>query len=288
MKKRTPLPGEKQPNIGTNYITATTDHLSPLHIRGKKHNYKIFSQIQQWWTNRLEIGIDAYQTALSTLLYLPQLRATWPMSSVDNSGNVHDISAQNRTLTNNNAATFSLIDNTFAPYVSMDGINQSLSRDHESGLEISHEMTLGGWFYLTNTNDCGLISKYDHSTPPNPTPKGYLLHIESNTLLFTVSDTISQIAASKHSITTNTWTFVTGRLSAVNTQYRADIFLNANITTGSTGNATPATNNKKFYIGYNNDSNYLNGRAALCFLCATALPNTLIQNIYTATMPMFQ
>ena len=81
-------------------------------------------------------------------LSLPELRAFWTMSSVNESGNALDLSGQARTLTNN-ATTPRGVYLEYTPYFDFTpGSSQYLSRASEAGLNISGALTLALWTYL--------------------------------------------------------------------------------------------------------------------------------------------
>jgi hypothetical protein len=87
--------------------------------------------------------------ALAEYLALPELRGLWPMSSVNESGHVLDISGQGRTLTNNGGAQRGVTANG-APYIILNGTSQYLSRADEAGVDITGNLSLGAWIYLTS------------------------------------------------------------------------------------------------------------------------------------------
>ena len=84
----------------------------------------------------LEGGILSYPLYSA----LPQLRAAWLFSSVDENGDLFDTSEQDRTLTNVAAAPF-LVSN-FAPYATLDGAAQHFTRGDEAGLRVTGALTL--------------------------------------------------------------------------------------------------------------------------------------------------
>jgi hypothetical protein len=86
--------------------------------------------------------------ALAEYQALPELRGLWPMSSVNEGGHILDLSGQGRTLTNNGGAGRSVTP-AGAPFVSLNGTSQYLSRADEAGLDITGNLSLGAWIYLT-------------------------------------------------------------------------------------------------------------------------------------------
>jgi hypothetical protein len=100
----------------------------------------------------------AWGNAISYYLGLPGLRAFWPMSSVNETGNVYDLSGQGRTLTNNNAATFGVYG--LQSYATFNGVNQYLSRADEAGLDITGELTMGCWIrFHANATQRNIMGK---------------------------------------------------------------------------------------------------------------------------------
>ncbi len=87
-----------------------------------------------------------YPRLAGAALGLPQLRAYWPFTSVNEGGNVYDLSGQARILTNNATATFSTSD--LRAYGVTNGTSQYFSRATEAGLEFTGAMTVLGWWYF--------------------------------------------------------------------------------------------------------------------------------------------
>jgi len=85
----------------------------------------------------------AYGNAISLYLGVEQLRAYYPFSSVDENGDVYDLSGQARTIANVNAPTFGVY--SLQPYATVNGVNQAFRRGDEAGLDITAKLTIGMW-----------------------------------------------------------------------------------------------------------------------------------------------
>lgn len=226
-------------------------------------------------------------------MQLPQLRGYWPFSSVDENGDVYDLSGQGRVLTNNNTVPFAWY-NLF-PYADFTAATPHyFSRLDEPGTSITGAITLGGWFWLdslaTGANQ-GLISKWDTTGAINE--RSYLLYLDdaTNTLRFFVSSLGT--AASSVSVTStatiaiNTWYHVAARY---NPNTLMSIFVDGVQTDLAAGVPAAIFNSAvcAFEIGsYNVGAIPMDGRACQCFLCADDLDSVFVKTLYEQTRANF-
>lgn len=243
---------------------------------------------------RLE-DANAVHQLLSVFLTLPGLRGLWPFTSMGDGGVGIDLSGQGRTLTNNNGVLFSHSDNIgHAAFASAS--SQYFSRADEAGLSILGNeayvdpaiqgLTLGGWLWCNaaGTNQ----GFFDKGTGINQSYR--MSRDTSNRLVFQVSDDGTNVTGLSGGdsplITGNGWFFCIGR-HAAGTPLR--VYVN-NVATIAGGN-TPANplfdSTAAFEIGRFNGGSYLNGRAALCFICAAAVPESGLTAVFEQSRGLF-
>jgi hypothetical protein len=245
----------------------------------------------------IEQGVFTGNT-LASFMALPGLVGFWPMSSVQRStGNAYDLSGQGRTLTYNGNPAYSYY-NGLMPYIDLDGTGDFLSRADETDLDIlgnesiyttgAAGLTLGGWFWADTlgVGSAGLIGKY--TTTGNQ--RSYLLFVVSSTVgpAFIISGdgTATDSATHPSAVATGGWFFAVGVYIPSTS---VSIFVNSTKTTNSTSipatifNSTAALQIGAFSAG----TALLDGRAALCFLCANALSDELITSLYSQSKPLF-
>lgn len=234
----------------------------------------------------------AWKSACSAFLALPGLRGFWPMSSFDEAGNARDLSGQGRTLTYNGNPTYNY--DSLAPYIEFDGVGDSLSRSDEAGLDITgteayvagavRGFTTGGWFWLNSFTPLvnAFIAKF--------TALGnlsYMLFELAGIYRFGISsDGTAQTTVDVASPTLGAWHFVVGRFIP---STELAIFDNGvKVTNVAAIPASIFSGNSAFCIGLDlADSSYLDGRASLCFLCATALSDAIVLSLFHQTRAMF-
>lgn len=246
------------------------------------------------------VQTDGYRFGLWTEVVagfqaLPGLVGFWPMSSVQRStGNVYDLSGQNRTLTYNGNPTFSYTG--LVPYITFDGTGDYLSRADETDLDIvgseaifnsaTRGLTLGGWFYTTDVGAglFGLMSKYASSQI------SFLLYRSADTLSFTISNTGTALVgtvSSSTALVANNWNFIVGRFTP---STETALFNNDTKNTNTT--SIPATifnSTTALEIGRYNSSNTTcyAGRTSLCFLSANAISDSIINGVYQRSRNLF-
>jgi len=257
--------------------------------RNQKMSDSIASQHERSRANTF-----AWGKAISLFLSIPGLRAFWPMSSYNDSGNALDLSGQARTLT--------LVGNTvygadgLAPYVEFDGTGDWLIRSDEAGLDIIGNeafvkagykgLTVGGWFYLDRlTSREGLINK--GTTTPATT--AFLLEhrgdVANDPLRFSVSDGAALVTVDSGATALGAWHFVVGRYLPSTS---ISVLHNGVVSTETVGvPATLVNTANSLYIGSTSGTYELDGKASLCFLAGAYVPATTLQALYQHTRKLF-
>lgn len=218
---------------------------------------------------------------ITPFLALPELRALWPMSSVDEAGLPKDISGQGRHFAAASGNPPRGVSGLM-PYASLDGATQWFGRNDEAGIKITGPLTFGGWFYHSSAQGVGnrgLLGKWTDAGNAN-----YLLMLVNDTPLCVVSldggnANIAQVAG--RVVQDDTWFFVAGRYTP---SAELAICVNgvfAKITTGIPASIFGASLASLILGSYNNGAaaNCLQGRAGTTFLCAAALTDKAIQNL---------
>lgn len=225
---------------------------------------------------KLYDATHSWGDAISMYLSLPQLRGFWPMSSVNESGNVYDLSGQGRTLTNNGAATFGTAG--LVPYASTTS-GKFFSRADEAGLDITGGLTIVSWRRFTTLP--GATQAFTLTKD-----QAYRLYHLSNYPIFAVYDAVPTIKVLQFDpanvSSANTWYFLAARFTPSTEMklWRNEEFV-------STTSSVPAT--------LNNSANQLSvglmsaGAAdnTLVALCATALSDAQIFTLYEGTRALF-
>lgn len=229
---------------------------------------------------------------VSPLLSLPVLRGAW-VASVNNAGDWYDISGLGKTLTYNGNPTFNYAG--LVPYWDLDGTGDFLDRADEADLDILGTeayvavpgLTMGGWFWAdayTGPNDY-LMSKLNSLT----NNRSYAISLSAGPVAAAIVSnngiaTVSQ--ASSITFAVSTWYFVVMRFVPSTT---LDIYVNSTKDTLAAGiPASIFNSNAAFEIGSANVGTLnLDGRAALCFICAAALSDAQISSVFEQTRAAF-
>ncbi len=239
----------------------------------------------------------ALANAQSLFTSLPGLRGLWFMSGTDSGGDVYDISGVGKTLTNVNTVTFD--NDSLVPYAQFVAANSEyLERTDEADLDISgtetfianNGLTLGGWFYhdsvAIRATGQGYLTKWGDSGNAS-----YLLFKHTaapDVVRFIISDdgTGTTSAFSTVPVTANVWRFSVGRFIPSS---EVAVFVNNVKTTAVTARASIFNSTANFRIGSRHAAtpSFLDGRAAFCFLCASALPDFMISNLFHQSKAMF-
>lgn len=233
----------------------------------------------------------ALANAQALFTSLPGLRGLWFMSGVDSNGDVYDISGVGKTLTNNNTVVFD--NDSLVPYAQFVAANSEyLERTDEADLDISgteafianNGLTMGGWFYHDTIGASqGELTKWGNSGNLS-----YLLFVTGGgAVSFQMSDDGTNVSAvNSAAITANVWRFHVGRFTPSS---EVAVFVNNIKVTAATARASIFNSSANFRIGSTNAGagRFLDGRAAFCFLCASALPDFMVSNLFHQTKAMF-
>lgn len=220
-------------------------------------------------------------------LGLPKLVGYWMLGSHVNVNSwYNDVTNNNLLLTNNNGATPAVY-NDIVPYVDFNGTNQSLSRADEAILDITGDLTIGGWFW----NDA-LQAAQSYIGKSGVADQGYAISggaASAYSPSFYIVSTVPTAypVSSTVTLTASTWYFLVGRFTP---STEVACFVNGQKFTNTTSIPAAIRNSgASFAVGNLTDQGtFLNGRAALCFLCSAALSDKLIRILYNRSAVFFR
>lgn len=223
---------------------------------------------------------------VGAMLALPELRGLWFGSSVDENGRLMDLSGQGRHLTNNNAAPRAIL-GSGTPYATLNGTTQYFSRADEAGLDITGALTIGGFFYTTSLVAIAALICKDNSSASQ---RAYTLStLNGNVFMntFPLGTTASIVnLSSTNTIGTGEFFFAAGRFTP---SAELAVLLNG-IWTKSTSGIPAALFNSSAALTIGalaNPSSYLPGRLGACFVCAAALPDSLLEGLHDLGRPLY-
>lgn len=223
---------------------------------------------------------------LARHLALPVLRGFWPMSSVDSSNNVYDLSAQGRTLSWTSTVARGTYNNAI-PYSEFNGSSSYLARADEAGLDVTTALTFGGWFWLDVVSaDQAAMTKWG-----NAAARSYGINFANTGDLwqaFVSGDGTNAVSVQAGgAASAGRWYHVVGSYFA---STEVSLFVDGVKTTNTT--SVPASlfnSGADLRLGaLGSGAQFFDGRATFCFLCAVTLPDTLIQDLYYAGRSLFQ
>lgn len=237
---------------------------------------------------------DARRDIYSAAKLLPGLRGFWPMSANNESGAATDQSGLNQPLTINGTPTYNLAS---MPYIQLNGSTDYLSHfdtaiydivGTESYIDPSlRGLTVGGWFRpdIAPTSNQGLITKHTSTGDQRSyllyaaalTPAQYTFQVSSDGTAGPNSPDDGGILAE--------WAFVVGRFIPSTS---VDVFVNGRKSTNSTSIPASLYNSSTpFMVGSFGGATQFDGRASLCFVCAAALPDSVLDNLYQTSRILF-
>jgi len=248
----------------------------------QKRNAELVNNLRPDFFARYEPNASMVHAGLH--MQLPQLRGYWPFSSVDERGDLTDMSGQGRVLHNTNTVAFGVY-NLF-PYADYVPANSEyFTRLDEEGTSITGALTIGGWFWLdtlaSGANQV-LIGKFN--TVGNM--RAYQLYMvdASNRFAFIISGDGAATTAVTHVpvAVISTWYHIVGRFVP---GAELSIFVDGVETLEWA--LIPAAiydSTAAFTIGARDPGiEYLDGRSAQCFLCADDLDDVIIKTIFEQT-----
>jgi hypothetical protein len=231
----------------------------------------------------------------ATFLALPALRGLWMAGDANEGGGMPDLTGQARTLTYNGAPQIALY-NSLVSYYALLGGGDFFSRASEAGLNVAgtetyvistqRGLTIGGWFWINATaTRYGLMSKYLSAG----NQRSYSLWVfETGTVpQFYVSSngTATTTVSSGVALAAGAWYFIVGRYVPSTS---VDVYVNNAKTTNVV--SVPASifaSTSALEIGRFDGGSALAGRWPLAFLCAAALPDTLLSYVFQRTRGIF-
>lgn len=215
---------------------------------------------------------------------LPGARGTWFMTGTGGEGLVPDVNGRGKSLTVNNSAATGVYNN-IVPYMNFDGINQYLSRADETPLDITGDLTMGGWFWADALEQAFLMGKY--TTAGNQ--RAYMLRLETTGAITAVvcSDGTSggNVAVVGASIGTGSWHFVVMRFTP---STELAIWVDDDKQVNTTSIPASIFNSSEFFNIGSIFVDYLDGRCALAFLASTAFSDELIEHLYQSSLIPFK
>jgi hypothetical protein len=242
---------------------------------------------------RSDRASTAWGNTVSAFLSLSALRGLWTLGSVDESGNAYDLSGQGRTLSYFGNPLYDYYG--LAPFIELDGAGDYLARGDEAGLDIigtesyiaNPGLSLGGWFYFDSiANREGLMTKAGATAALTAYSLEHRGDLAGSPVRFTaISGATGYNATSSAATSIDTWYFTVGRFVP---GVSVDVYLNG--AKDSLVAGVPASLNNvaaQFQIGARGATGLLDGRASLCFLCASALSDGVIRALYHTSRALF-
>ena len=235
-----------------------------------------------------QIYARARADSIAMKLALPQLRGFWPFSSTNDVRTIIDQAGAGRHLQAVGSPTFSSTENN-APYGMTSGSGQAWVRATENGLNVVGALTFGLWFYTNDlTSNKYVMSKWTTSGDQ----RGWYMTVVPTSGLITFagsSDGITQEIALVNfdsPVVVGGWTFAVARFIE---SVSASLFVN-NISSIFTTSipSTLFSNTAALMINGVNGGNYLtNGGFAQAFLCAAALSDQVIEDMFENDRVLF-
>lgn len=242
----------------------------------------------------------AWGQAASSILALPALRAFWPMSSVDYTvaSRARDIAGGGYHLSDNNTPVFGY--DQLAPYVEFDGVDQYLSRADGGGGNWAdilgteayvqpkdNGLTLGAWVNFDRAIGTTerIIGKDDLGAQ-----RSYMLQRTAvGNIRFLVSQNgaaVVNVDSTQSPTDMGGWYLLIGRFEP---STALTVFVNGQSTQNLAG--VPANiwdSTTAFTVGASGvPGSYLPGKESLCWLCATALSDSIVTALFHQTRKLY-
>lgn len=229
----------------------------------------------------------AWGNLVSNYLLLRNLRLFVPFTSVDENGDAYDLSGQGRVLNNNNAITYASTSiMTYANLVKAS--SQFFNRPDEAGLDITGQLTIGGWFWFNALGaQEGFVGKYNTNGVNQRVYLLYKTNVEAMRFIVSSNGTATTTVTSTVTGVNNNWYFMVGRYTP---STELAVWVNGTKTTNLVAIPASLSNQaSSFWVGQDGSAggSYLGGRAALVFLCATALEDCFINALFWHSAPWF-
>lgn len=250
---------------------------------------------------RLASPSTALGNAASLFMHLPAVRAYWPMSASTLTGGASIVDIINRlNLVMTNTPTHEI--DGLAPMVRFlstssqyaaypDNVNFDILGTEASIASTMRGMTIGGWWRVNSLNaNQSLFGKY-YTTGNLRAYRAYTSTAGTGDLNFSVSTdgindvTVTLTGANAGGMAIGQWRFVACRFKPSN-----ELKLWNNSTTAEYSNTLAAgvpasifNSSEPFELGRSNRTNYLNGYLSNWFICAAAVPDVAIWNLWQNT-----
>jgi hypothetical protein len=237
-----------------------------------------------------------WKSAVSSFLALPGLRGFWPMSSVGVAGQAIDLQGLGNHLTLNgnpvinheNLISFFEYDGTgdFHSITDAASGNAFDILGTETYIDSSvRGLTVGGWFWFDALGSQeSLIVK---GAGAAATSAFFLDKLATNEIRFLISDGAAFQGAASAVVAATTWYFIVGRYIPSTS---IDVIVNNVYVTDVVGVPAAAQNVAADLniASFNSGVVFLlDGRASLCFMCASALNTAQISALFHQTRAMF-
>lgn len=218
----------------------------------------------------------------SALVTLPEVRGVWVPSSVNESGNVFDLSEQGRTLTNTGTVTRGVY-NGVVPYAELNGSSQYFTRASEAGLTVTAGgLTVLTWMWADALTASMCACAKGDSTATNRNYDLYLRgDLANDPLEASVANGSTVLTASATSLVTASTFFMAGVRWTPGVS--VDLLFNGTVAASNTTSIPETINSSTaaFQVGARNAANHWDGRWFMTVLCASALSNKAVTNIYS-------
>lgn len=234
---------------------------------------------------------DQFSLAQKDLfIRLPGLRGYWPMSAVNYLGRAIDHSNASVNLQRTGAPTYAFDGNAYAQLgVATDFLYTASGELDFTGTEAwiasgIRGLTVGGWFKIQTSPSvaAGLISK-----DAAPTERGFVLawSAADSPELNISGDGTASVIVTHSAKTLNAWHFIVGRFTP---STEVAVFVNNDKVVNTT--SVPASLNvstQNFEVGrfYNDNARVVHGQSRDVFICAAALSDATISDLYGASLP---
>jgi hypothetical protein len=175
-------------------------------------------------------------------------------------------------------------------YMDCNGTTQYLNRADEAGLDITGNLTVGGWVWRDTD---GAFERFINKANNTGNQRAYRIFRNAAAGVagawgFEISSngTATTFALATSNTPTSAWEFVVARYT-VSTEMA--LFINNTKYTNTTSIPAAIFNSSaEFRIGADSaGSAFLDGRVALCFLTGSPLSDATIYTLYTRTWPIF-
>ena len=255
-------------------------------------NTELVNWLSAFFTQRTEPNFSLGQT-ISTYLALPGLRGFWPSNGVSDTGQMLDISGNQLLLTNVASTPIGYESSTLTPRAHYNGTTQYHSRSDSAYFDITgteayieqNGLTMGCWINFDNAAGSveDGISKWGSAGQ-----RSYrLFRSAAGDISGQVSvDGTAIIGTTGTASSQSTWLFVAMQYDP---STELSVFVNATKTQNTTSIPASIFNgNTNFQLAARSGAtNPLDGKISLAFLCASALSDAIINNLYMQSRGLF-